>query len=401
MKNNITILIIFLTSIMSFGQNKFEPGVIVLKNGQEKKGLIQFIRKVNENKIWYKTSENDELVSFTSNQVNFYTFDKINKKVTSQTLNLRTVFMEVLIEGKADLLFYRDENKNNHFFLKSKKSDLKELKVQKRISNNKNFIFKEFIGILNLEFNDCNDISKEINSTKFSLKGLAKTFKAYNNCVNELGFVSERIGRKAIQSINISVGYNFASIKESAPNLRGRDFASSSNPVLGLEYSYNPNFFNSHLSFNIGLNYNEINTDGEYVRSNIFSRNFETTRVNLKLLNIKLGAQYFLFETRKKINPVLGVYYINSRILNKDDAYLRINEDGDQEFLYSDGPTNIVGSTSGFGLEIGADFLISTKSSIQFRAGYENIGDFLENIDSNYPIQSYFFKLGYSLNLNK
>lgn len=403
MKNTIVIVTILLMSSMIFGQNEFEPGIIHLKNGQEKKGLIQFLNETNTNKVFYKESVDSELTQFTPNQINSYKLDNVNKKVISEKLGLKAIFMEVIIEGKANLLLYKDENRDNRYFLKSEKSGLKELDIITRNEGDLQkgqFQLKRYVGILNFEFNDCTEMNGKTNQIRLTLSSLSKAFTTYNNCVSEVSFTSERLNRTDYHTIFIEAGINFTSIREKGDRVRGKDFENSFSPTVGLTYVYTPTIFNSRTSLSAGISYNSVNSETAYFRNNdVLIGNYRTTKINPKTINIKLGIHYNLNKSKRKLNPSLGIFYINSRLLNKDSAYLRIDNEGVEEYLYEDFEIPISSASSGFAIEFSTSYAVTSKNNILIKLGYERIGDFLDYFGASYATNTFYVKTGYSFDL--
>ncbi|MFD2565562.1 hypothetical protein [Aquimarina rubra] len=403
MKNTITFLITLLVSTIILAQNEFEPGIIRLKNGEEQKGLIQFFNKKDYNTILFKESKNSQVNSITSNQISYYLFDAIDKKVITETINFKPVFMEVIVEGKANLLLYNDENGNKRYFLKSEKSGLKELDViiknQGDLSKGQ-FKLKRYLGILNLEFNDCQIMKSNINNIKLTLTSLSKAFLAYNDCVENTTFKSERLSRKDSHIITIEAGLNATGIAEKGERVRGKGFSNSLTPTFGATYLYTPTLFNSKTSLSIGASYNQINSETAYFRNDeVLIGNYRITKINPKTINMKFGIHYNFNQSKRKINTSLGIFYINSRLLNVDSAYLRIDDVGNEEYLYEDFNVPIEKSSSGFAIELGIQYRILEHNDLTLKLAYERIGDFLDYVGATYASNTFSLKLGYNFKL--
>ncbi|WP_378176572.1 hypothetical protein [Aquimarina sp. SS2-1] len=403
MKNTIFLSIFLIINTAIFAQNEFEPGIIHFRDGKIQKGWIQFFNKKDYRSVLFKESESKEIESFTTNQIQYYTFDHIDKKVVVETVNLKPVFMEVIVEGKANLLLYNDENGSKRYFLKSEKSGLKKLDI---ITKNEGdlsrgqFKLKRYIGILNLEFNDCDIIKSQIDDIKLNLTSLSKAFTEYNNCTEGVSFSSERLKRKDVHNVIIEAGLNSTGIAEKGERVRGKEFSNSLKPTIGATYMYTPTLFNSKTSLSVGAFYNEINSETAYFRNDeVLIGNYRTTRINTKAINIRLGILYNFSQSQRKINTSIGLFYINSRLLNSDTAYLRIDNQGNEEYLYEDFNVPIETSSSGFAIELGILYKLSMHNDLTLKLGYERIGDFLDYVGATYASNTFSLKLGYSFTL--
>lgn len=427
MNYKIALFFFFITNSILFAQNKFENGTIFYKNGNEENGLIEFHNK-NNKEVLFKKDENDTPKKLTPNQIAYYFFKNLNKKIVSENINSYKYaeqssnnisgqkiiseeiistphFLEVLVEGKSNLLFLDVDNSKKRYFLKSEKSGLKELDIVIRDSNsiqNKQFKLKRYIGILGLEFNDCETVQSKVNTVRFSQSDLSKIFIEYNNCVDNVTFESERINRKNLHNLIVEAGLYSSQIKSKGTSVRGNDFKNSITPGIGVHYMYTPTSFSSRVSLSAGASYNTITTEADYFRNfQVLIGDFRTAKIDLKTINLRLGAIYNFNKSKKKINPNLGVYYINSRIINSDpfEGYSRIDKDGDTTPLYSDFGVEMQRSVSGFAIEFGVNYQIMEKNDIIIRLGYEKIGDFLFYQGASYPSNTFALKLGYNFNL--
>ncbi|WP_025741438.1 hypothetical protein [Aquimarina pacifica] len=403
MNLRITILFFLLINYIAVSQNQFEPGTVYYQNGTVEKGYIQFFPK-ESNRLLFKKSETDETHTLSSNQIKSYIFENFDKKFVSEKIDTDFYFLEVLVEGTANLLFLKNNGTKRRYFLKSKKTGLKELDIilRKNEAQNKQFKLKRYIGILNLEFNDCEKIKNKLDNIKLISSDLSTIFIEYNNCVAKTTFVSERKQRKNIHQLGLEAGAYYTKVKSRGTSIRGKDFESSITPSIGLNYLFTPTSISSRISLVAGVSYNQINTETAYYRNvPVLIGDFETSKITLKTINFKLGGIYGFNESRKKINPYLGIYYINSLLLNSDpiDSYIRIDTTGNESFLYEDFVVETQKITSGFAIEIGANLVLNEKNELTVKIGYERIGDFLNYSGASYPSDSIALKFGYNFDL--
>lgn len=432
MSNHITFILLFLASTISFSQNKFEPGTIHFKNGNQENGLIEYYNK-NNAEVLFKKTEDDRPKKLAANQIEYYSFENferkivsekisvykyiesnstknLNKKIISEVVNKQSYFLEILVEGKASLFFMKNEdNKTRRYFLKSQKSGLQELDViirkKENVQNNQfnvenQFKIKRYLGILSLDFKDCEAVKSKIKNVKFTQTSLSKIFIEYNNCSGTTTYVSERLKRKNKHNLVLETGINSSTIKERGTSFRGQNFENTLSPNIGIYYIFTPTILSSKISVSFGVSYTTINVEGEYHRNvDILKAQFQNTKIDLETINIRVGGIYNFNKIKRKINPNIGLYYINSRLLNSENTYLRIDADGNTSFLHDESSVSELKSTSGFALELGTNHQIYKKNDLTLKVGYEIIGDFLEHGGAFYPTHSLTLKLGYSINL--
>ncbi|WP_103070238.1 CS1 type fimbrial major subunit [Aquimarina sediminis] len=281
MNNKIALILLFLVNSFLFAQDKYEPGTVHYKNGNTKKGFIEYYNK-SKTVVLFKRNLNDTPIKLTPNTVTSYTFENLNKKIISENIetyqyketystnntekkitteiaNSTSYFLEVLVEGKANLLFLDTNTNKKRYFLKSDKSGLKELDIitrREKNSQTKNYYIKRYIGILSLEFNDCETLKSKIEKLRLTQSDLSKAFIQYNNCTGEITFESERLNRKNLHKIIIEAGLYSSKIKTRGTSLRGSDFDNSINPGFGIHYLYTPTALSSAVSLSIGASYN-------------------------------------------------------------------------------------------------------------------------------------------------
>lgn len=400
----ITLLLFITTTSFLFSQNKFEAGTIEFKDGRQEKGLIEYYNKDNA-EVLFKKNEEDTPKKITSNQIERYSFENFNKKFVNEKIDDSFKFLEVLVEGTATLLFLDMDGSKKRYFLKSDKSGLKELDIiikNKNSLQNNQFKIKRYVGILSLEFNDCESIKTKVEKVRLTQSDLSKIFKEYNNCKSSVTFESERLHRENFHNLVIEGGLYFSKIKSRGTSIRGRDFDNSTNPGVGIYYVYTPTALSNRVSLSVGASYNQVKGEADYFRNvDVLIGNFRTTQIDLKTANLRLGGIYNFNKSKKKINPNFGVYYIHSIILNSDpfEAYTRIDTEGNESFLYEDFGVEMERTTSGFALEFGIDYNIHKKDYLTVKLGYEKVGDFLNYFGASYPSNTFTLKFGYSFDL--
>ena len=398
-----SLFLLFFCTIYS--QKNFHPGVINLKGGTSIKGLIEFSNaKESFTSIKYKSTDASKIETLSAHRIESYKFDSRANKYLSQTIDSKPYLLEVLVEGSSNLLFLIDDKNKKRFFLKSDKSGLQELDIITKERNFKSFNFKRYIGVLKLEFNDCDAIQDKLDRLSFNVKSLSNIFIEYNKCNGSLTsttFKSERLSRKNTHSFLVEAGINNSSVKPRGDinDIRINNLNNPINVNFGINYIYTPRVYSSKFSLKFGIGYNQIRGEGDYIGPN--PNAFVSPEINLQTLQLKLGLLYN-FNSIGKFSPTLGVYLINGHLLNKDDSYTRIRVSDNQRVplytgvLYEDAMKS---SNIGAGIELGIKYKLSKKNYLSFKIGYEKNDDFLKIDDTHYASRSFFTKIGYSFDL--
>lgn len=159
-----------------------QPGVVILSNGDTLHGNLS--RRKMDNYQCVFTAAGGKELTYTPDQVTaFY----VPGEIYFETLPFekQQVFMNVLAEGKADLVEYR-----GHYFLRYEDKEPDELKI---VTIHENVNGKEYLGTLKkyretlaANFADCSEVQSSIKMTELGKKSLTRLFDKYNQCVGSI-----------------------------------------------------------------------------------------------------------------------------------------------------------------------------------------------------------------------
>ena len=212
-KFSFTILCILLLTV-SFAQVNFQPGYIIMKNGDTLEGFIDY-------RQW---ESNPEQISFAIRKAlnpqeyspisirGFSVANEIyksaivaietssiytNKLDTDGSLDLKTdtVFLQALVLGEKNLLYLKDRMNKEHFYIKNDTAiDLLIYKRYVKLTTEDNYINQggEDIVVENVKFkgqlmsylNNCPTIFSVISTTKYKRNDLVQLFVKYYHCVS-------------------------------------------------------------------------------------------------------------------------------------------------------------------------------------------------------------------------
>ena len=202
MKRLLTLNFFLLLCFTGFAQIEFEPGYFITDDNETITCLIKNTDwKDNPREFEYKRSEGSEVQTGAIETVREFgvgshlryrrftvDIDRSSDKVNSMSRNRlpefseETLFLEVLLEGRASLYFYEDANLRR-FFYQTDKSSLQQL-VYKRyraeelgIATNNRYILQ-----LTQSF-QCGEVPNDLDRLTYTKKALEKIFISYNECV--------------------------------------------------------------------------------------------------------------------------------------------------------------------------------------------------------------------------
>ncbi len=181
---------LFLYLFFSFSvsaQESFGPGKVYTLKGDTLNGFIN--SQMTARYLKYRSAAG-EVKEFTPIQVNGFNFEGNLYKSKEVEADLpigkikEPLFMQQLIEGRANLYYYKEKDNSEHYWVE-KGTEIKELRVvDKTIHDKDGRIYlrkeKEFLRILNYLFNDCSKY--KISEIPFSRLSLIKEVVKYNEC---------------------------------------------------------------------------------------------------------------------------------------------------------------------------------------------------------------------------
>lgn len=266
MKHGLTLLMVMAASLTLQAQIVFEPGYIINNDGQRTECQIRNVDWKSSPKTFeYKVGDGETIQGSLETisefgVVNGATFRRFRGEVdrTSDLVEKITVgrepewrnetlFLRVIVEGKATLYFYK-EDVFERFFYSVNQSEVKQL-VYKR------YLTKGQVTVAGLEttgigenemykqqlLNDmpCADISKKsIEGLSYKISDLTKLFSKYNTCQGATAStVKEEGTKKGVTQITIRPGLTLYSMMttNSSNSALDRDFGTNVSYRIGLE----------------------------------------------------------------------------------------------------------------------------------------------------------------------
>lgn len=310
MKKLFTIItLLILTN--TYAQNIFEEGYVITPSNDSIPCLIKNMDWLNNpSSIEYKLTENDEVKTYTINQIKEfkilnkfrYVKEKINIEISSNEINNldyskylklqeREILLKEIISGDASLYEYR-QNEILNYFYKINQNPIKLLEYKsylidaKTVSYNKNFQQELLINLTceNMSINDFKNLDYKENK-------LTKVFEKYNKCKNPDQIITQFKKPNPIH-LWVKPRFNTSNIEMYfALPYKVYKFHGNSSVGLGAEIEYTLPFNNNQWSFFAEPNYVSFNSD--------FKDSNQKIDFEYKNIEIPVGVRYGYFITPK------------------------------------------------------------------------------------------------------
>ncbi len=307
----IVIVLLMFVSTSSFGQVHYENGYFISNDGKKTDCLIK-------NEDWYnnptefkykllanpriQTGQIADIKEFVINDYAKYVRANVNIDVSPSHLeeltNFRnpmwkkmTVFLKILVDGKARLYMYRSRTLDNRFFYKCDSMNIEQLIYKEYLQDNRVAVNNTFKIQLNdhVKCENCNVITEEF--PDYHKKDLVKYFMRYNQCVDPSFKVKHATYKRDILYISLYAGVNNSSltINNSLANYLNEEFKNKPNLHAGINIEYVLPFDKNQWSLFVESEYNQLiysDFRAEYVN-----------QIDYKSLNLSLGIKRYIFLT--------------------------------------------------------------------------------------------------------
>jgi len=400
----IFLLAVFGSASLFKAQITFEKGYFISNSGKREEVLIRNIDwKNNPTEFEYKTAESSPVKKETINNIKEFGVDNdsrfIRKKVlidtSSDELNAmsydrkpefkeETVFLKYVVDGKADLLYYED-NDIRKFFFSVDDLDPKQLIYKPYYIDNSQITYNEDYKKQLTEILTCGVESKKIRAARYDRKNLADLFMNFNSCSegNTAVNYSQAKEKTDLFNLNIRPGINLSSLEVTSPTYTSRETTKFGNKMsfrIGIEAEFILPFNKNKWALFAEPTYQYYKDEKESIA--FAGQYFEmksTRSVDYKSLEVPIGVRYYLF-LNKKSKIFFNVAYLM-------DFEFKSNVKLDFSEIKTDSGSNIA---FGAGYKYNDKFLIELRATTQ-----RNLLQNYVTLDSNYHTLSLI--LGYTL----
>ena len=318
----------------SFAQIEFVKGYFIDSNNQRIDCLIKNKEwKKNPREVIYKISENDGEKTLNVSDIKEFGIGKISRYVSTKIeidrssdiisqLNMDRnpiwesdyLFLEVLINGRISLLYFRDETIDRFFY---QIGDTVQQLVHKKYLTESNTVKvnntfrQQLLTSINCNNKSVEDVNK-INCTKSDLK---KYFIDYNKClgVESTDYSSQIVRDQFNLKLTPGINYSTLSIIDATGynNVYKADFEGRKNIRFGLEAEFVLPFNKNKWGVIVEPNYQTYNSTLMISNKAFFAQ--------YNSLEIPVGLRYYMFlskDSRFFINALIGKSVVVKSNLN-------------------------------------------------------------------------------------
>lgn len=351
MKNNLLLFLITIINLNAYSQISFEKGYYIDNNNQKINCLIKNLDwKNNPYEFEYKLSENDESKKVVIDDVKEFGVDNVSKYIRSSVNIDRSsevifelskdkrpifkeelLFLEVLVQGNANLYFYRDGDLRRYFYNKES-SDIEQLVYKSYLKSNKTGADK--IGKNNAFRNQlwnnlkCPAFKAHIvNKLDYKKRQLINLFIQYNECTDPNYTNSEEKKKRDLFNLSIRPGLNSSSLflRHNSSSIPDFDFSNKLTLRLGLETEFIFPFNKNKWSLVIEPTYQSFSSEKTSNFAANITGGYLTSRVKYSSIEIPFGLRHYFFisEDSKIFVNASYIIDINSKssiTLKRDDG---------------------------------------------------------------------------------
>jgi Outer membrane protein beta-barrel domain len=204
MLRKILLLPVLLTTASAVAQTNFQPGYVVALAGDTLRGEVDArSAQRNASLIRFRTSPTAEPVPYQPAQLRGYGLADgqlyqtetilVAPPVTLETVGApapatpQAAFLEVVVQGAASLLYRRDQQGKERFYLRMSGQPVQELEQSTQQVEQKGTTYlrqtNQFRFTLAAAMRQCLALQPVINTTRYSTTGLTQLVQRYNTCI--------------------------------------------------------------------------------------------------------------------------------------------------------------------------------------------------------------------------
>jgi len=309
MINKVVFLILFCSITTAYGQINFERGYLI---DNENHKIECFIKNYewdrNPVECEYKLAENGDIKrgDITSvkefNVYGSYKYTRANIKIErspaeisglrNPTWKQEQLFLKVLVQGKASLYNYSEQN-SNLFFYSVTDTLIQQLVCRKYLTdNNQVAINNNFRQQLVNDVNCANTAISTIKSIDYTEGVLERYFKKYNECAGGSFVVYDHKINRGKFNLRVTPGIDFASLSmftfSNYTKYSDIDFDPQMNYRLGLEAEYILPFYKNKFGILFEPTYQHFNAQM------IIGNRDREAKINYNSIELAAGIRYFI-----------------------------------------------------------------------------------------------------------
>lgn len=383
MKFRLLIIFFLLFTFSAISQNDFESGYFIKNDGSRVECLIQALNwSKNPVTFRYRLLENSDTETGKIENVKEFGVGKSTKYIRA-TVNIdqssdavanltydrnpvfleETIFLQVLVDGKASLYFTSQETRNK-YYVSFNNSEIEQLIYKRYLISaskiGKNERYKQQLATTLI----CEKLSeKDFENLQYKIKELSHIFETYNSCVKSDYVSFEKIKERKIEQekdkykgkLNLSLrpGVTFFSYYITS-DIQRENFDNKTGYRMGLELEYLFPSKKRKWAIFIEPSYYNYESQRTIKYVDFFSiQKYTTVNVKKNSIDILTGPRYY-FHLGEKSSIFI-------------DASLLIDTNINSETTSSDEDSFDRGGNIDLGNSFGLGYRYKEKLSLQFR----------------------------------
>ena len=372
-------MVLSLIVLSANGQSDFRPGYYITNDLDTIHGYIDYRGDLRNSRLCvYKSESKAEPVKLKPGEIMAYRFDQgkyyVTKSVESEE-SKKQVFAEYLVNGIANLYYYRDDELD-HYLIETEDGRLIPLVNEKKIIERDGVKLawesNEHVRILKATFADCWELQPKIDKVALSHESLINITSDYHNyvCEDENCIVYQKETPRLRVNIGIDFGITSSSLRFTKHPIFGDlMFPRSLDPVIGLHAKFIFPRINEKISLLLRTEWSKsyfFNYQMESKPTGIIYHN--DIHIHFNSTRLMLGLQYTYATSRIKPTIALGPVF-NYHL---DYAFKHIIEVEMEELVEAQDGTYMPPDDDSPGVfaQLGIDLRISKKHHLSCNMRY-------------------------------
>jgi hypothetical protein len=388
MKKNIYFasLLLLCVAISVSAQNGNNSGYIITLQNDTIKGFLENNDVDNYKKCRFRKEKSLDIVDYLPGQIQAYRYNDSGKYFISNdvitTQGRKSVFLEYLIKGKANIYFMRDNTE--HYYIQKETDELVELSEIPELTKNDDGVSyykaQKYTGKLKYLLQDCPEVFPEIDNVKLNPTQLITLAKDYHDkvCNSEQCIIYERKIIPIQVSFGLYAGVSYNNFYLNSVNYSNNKF--SVYPGFRLEiknlfFSFEQLKLLTGLSLHYFSTYN-FHVDADWVNTYLYHHIVEKEKVkdvDLKAPAFRIPVSVNYTFTQSGLQPYVGIGFSNLFVFSQNKEFY-LNNVYDY-YGYSIPIYN-------FGIEVyaGLKLKINNNHSLFFDINFEKYRNFNPNL---------------------
>jgi len=347
MKINFLFLFLLLNATSSFGQIRFEKGCLIDKDNHKIECLIKnYDWEKIPKEIEYKLNEKADIQTGNPTTIKEFEifgsakFISVNTKIDRSISELPDLsklrnpiwkqeqfFVKVLLDGKASLYYYSENNNFNRFFYSLNDSTIHQLVYKEYFNEAHEILFNfDFRQQLWNEVRIADATISSVSGINYKHDELEKYFLKFNESTGNQVLAYEKKQVKAFFHLKVTPGINYSSmiITNSAGRIQKIEFDNKTNFRIGVETEFIMPFNKNKWGLIIEPVFQSFNSTKQ--------TGSDVTKIKYSSLDVAVGIRHYSFLNGKTriffnsmINSNIGFDFKSTISFSNSSTILNIN----------------------------------------------------------------------------